>query len=209
MVEAFTGGLAGYGRADLPEGWGANVMVRLTDPAAFGGSAEFNWQTDWLVDVCHDNVPRVAGQPVRLPGERGLARKAEQLATGVALHPSIMPALGRWPAAPHRPTGAHRIMSRPEVLLMSPLYRADAAAARIVVPRSIAIGPASDPAALVDKVARAVKVVVTSGGRGIEARSSRSCRTSSWSPASVSASTRSTSTTVASTGSPSPTRRTC
>ncbi len=93
MVEAFTGGLAGYGRADLPDGWGANVMVRLTDPGAFGGQAEFNWQTDWLVDVCHDNVPRVAGQPVRLPGERGLARKREQLSTGVELHPLIMPAL--------------------------------------------------------------------------------------------------------------------
>jgi LDH2 family malate/lactate/ureidoglycolate dehydrogenase len=33
---------------------------------------------------------------VRLPGERGLARRREQLATGVALHPDILPALAPW-----------------------------------------------------------------------------------------------------------------
>jgi L-lactate dehydrogenase len=31
-----------------------------------------------------------------LPGERALARKHEQLRRGVALHPSILPALARW-----------------------------------------------------------------------------------------------------------------
>ncbi|MBA3478450.1 MAG: Ldh family oxidoreductase [Lautropia sp.] len=96
MVEAMTGGLAGYGRADVPEGWGASVMVRITDPAAFGGSAEFTWQTDWLSDACHASAPRVPGQAVRLPGERGLARKAEQLAQGVALQPSIITSLNTW-----------------------------------------------------------------------------------------------------------------
>ncbi len=96
MVEAFTGGLAGYGRADVPEGWGATVMVRISDPSAFGGLAEFTWQTDWLTDACHGSASRVPGQPVRLPGERALARKAEQLAQGVALHPAIMPALETW-----------------------------------------------------------------------------------------------------------------
>jgi LDH2 family malate/lactate/ureidoglycolate dehydrogenase len=101
LVESLTGGLAGYGRADVPEGWGATVLVRLTDPAAFGGSAEFAWQTDWLVDACHASAPRLAGQAVRLPGERGLARKREQLLDGIALHPSVMPALKPW-ADKHR-----------------------------------------------------------------------------------------------------------
>ena len=68
-------------------------MVRISDPAAFGGLAEFTWQTDWLTDACHGSASRVPGQPVRLPGERALARKAEQLSQGVALHPAIMPAL--------------------------------------------------------------------------------------------------------------------
>jgi L-lactate dehydrogenase len=33
---------------------------------------------------------------VRLPGERGLQRRAKQLAGGVVLHPAIMPALSIW-----------------------------------------------------------------------------------------------------------------
>jgi L-lactate dehydrogenase len=102
MVEAMTGGLAGYGRADVPEGWGATVMVRISDPAAFGGSAEFTWQTDWLTDACHASASRTPGQAVRLPGERGLARKAEQLTQGIALQPTIMTGLNTW-------TTRHRI----------------------------------------------------------------------------------------------------
>ncbi|MGE0315156.1 MAG: Ldh family oxidoreductase [Lautropia sp.] len=96
LVEALTGGLAGHGRADIAEGWGATVMLRLADPAAFGGSAEFTWQTDWIADACRRSNPRDAAHPVRLPGERGLARKREQLAGGIALHPSIMPLLKPW-----------------------------------------------------------------------------------------------------------------
>ena len=37
LVEAATGALAGYGRADASEGWGATVFVQVLDPAAFGG----------------------------------------------------------------------------------------------------------------------------------------------------------------------------
>jgi len=96
MVEAMSGGLAGYGRADAPEGWGASVMVRISDPAAFGGLDAFNRQTDFLVEACHGSAPRVAGQTVRLPGERGLARKAEQIAHGIALQPSIITGLAPW-----------------------------------------------------------------------------------------------------------------
>jgi L-lactate dehydrogenase len=33
---------------------------------------------------------------VRLPGESGLQRRREQLANGVALHESILPALKPW-----------------------------------------------------------------------------------------------------------------
>ena len=95
-IEAMTGGLAGYGRADKPAGWGATVCVRLTDPDAFGGLSAFTGQTDWIVKACHDAVPRDPSRPVRLPGERALARKREQMQRGVALHPSILPALERW-----------------------------------------------------------------------------------------------------------------
>jgi LDH2 family malate/lactate/ureidoglycolate dehydrogenase len=95
-IEALTGGLAGYGRADLVDGWGATVWLQLYDPAAFGGVGAFTWQTDWIANACRQSAPRSPSQPVRLPGERGLARKRAQLAQGVALHPAILPALAPW-----------------------------------------------------------------------------------------------------------------
>lgn len=94
QVEAMTAGLAGHGRADPSEGWSATVFVQVTDPEAFAGLGEFNRQTDWLVNACRTNKPRDAAKPVRLPGQRGLERKNEQITHGVALHPAIMEALG-------------------------------------------------------------------------------------------------------------------
>jgi LDH2 family malate/lactate/ureidoglycolate dehydrogenase len=96
LIEALTAGLSGHGRADVSEGWGATVYVQIFDPAAFAGLGAFTWQTDWLVEACQTNKPRDAGKPVRLPGHRGLARKAEQLTHGVALHPGIYPQLKTW-----------------------------------------------------------------------------------------------------------------
>ena len=96
LIEALTGGLAGHGRADPSEGWGATVFVQALDPAAFGGLDAFTRQTDWLVRACHEATPRPGGAPVRLPGERALALYRKQSADGVALHPTIMPALAPW-----------------------------------------------------------------------------------------------------------------
>ena len=96
LIEAMTGGLAGHGRADRVEGWGATVCLQLWDPAAFAGTAAFTGQTDWIVDACHRSAPRDPAVPVRVPGERGLARKREQLDHGLTLHGSILPALAPW-----------------------------------------------------------------------------------------------------------------
>jgi len=96
LVEALTAGLAGHGRADPSEGWGATVFVQVLDPHAFGGASAFARQMDWLVAACHDAKPRPGGPKVRLPGERGLAVLREQSAAGVALYPSIMPTLAPW-----------------------------------------------------------------------------------------------------------------
>lgn len=93
MVEALTGGLSGHGRADPPDGWGATVFMSLYDPSAFGGSADFLRQMDWLGTACRDNPPRPGVDAVRMPGDRGMARRAEQQAAGVALHPTIAPML--------------------------------------------------------------------------------------------------------------------
>lgn len=92
-VEALTGGLAGHGRADPPDGWGATVFMSLYDPSAFGGSDDFMRQMDWIGTACRDNPPRAGVDAVRMPGDRGMARRAEQQASGVVLHPTIEPML--------------------------------------------------------------------------------------------------------------------
>ncbi len=95
-IEALTGALAGHGRADPHEGWGATVYLQLYDPAAFAGADAFVAQTDWIAQACRTSTAIDPARPVRLPGERGLARKREQLARGVQLQRAIMPALRTW-----------------------------------------------------------------------------------------------------------------
>lgn len=96
LVEALTGGLAGHGRADPQEGWAATVFLEVFDPAAFGGSHDFIRQTAFLAAACRNSPPRPGFDCVRLPGERGLRLRADQLRAGVAMHPAIMPALEEW-----------------------------------------------------------------------------------------------------------------
>ncbi len=96
LVETLTGGLAGHGRADPGEGWGATVYLQVMNPACFGGAEEFRRQTEHIAATCRATPPRAGFERVRLPGESGLWRRAEQLAQGVELHPSILPALQVW-----------------------------------------------------------------------------------------------------------------
>ena len=96
LVEALTGGLAGFGRADPKQGWGATVFLQIIDPAAFAGSGEFTRQMDEIARQCHASRPAQPGRPVRLPGEKGFALAQEQRAHGVALHAGIMEALQPW-----------------------------------------------------------------------------------------------------------------
>jgi LDH2 family malate/lactate/ureidoglycolate dehydrogenase len=96
LVESLTGGLAAHGRADPKEGWGATVFVQLLDPEAFGGLDGMTRQVDWVADACHKSRPRPGFSQVRLPGERGLARREEQQVQGIELHPSIIPMLTPW-----------------------------------------------------------------------------------------------------------------
>jgi L-lactate dehydrogenase len=96
LVEALTGGLAGFGRAEPAEGWGATVFLQVIDPEALGGLAAFRRQMDVLAAAAHGSKPPPGGPPVRLPGEAGLRRYRDQRANGVALYPTIMPALIPW-----------------------------------------------------------------------------------------------------------------
>jgi L-lactate dehydrogenase len=95
LIEALTAALGGYGRADAPADWGAAVFVLAIDPARFAGLAAFRRETGWMADAVRANPPPPGGDPPRLPGERARRLRAEQLAQGVALHPSIPPVLAQ------------------------------------------------------------------------------------------------------------------
>ena len=96
LVEALTAGLSGHGRADPTEGWGGTVFVQVLDPEAFGGLTAFKRQMDHMVRAAHESKTRAGVDSVRLPGEAGMKRLREQRAHGVALYPTIMPALLPW-----------------------------------------------------------------------------------------------------------------
>jgi LDH2 family malate/lactate/ureidoglycolate dehydrogenase len=98
LVEALTGGLAGHGRADAKEGWGATVFLQIIDPRTFAGLDAFTRQTGHVSDACRASRPAQAGTAVRTPGEKGVALAGEQSRSGVALYPSILPALAPWAA---------------------------------------------------------------------------------------------------------------
>jgi LDH2 family malate/lactate/ureidoglycolate dehydrogenase len=93
MIEALTAALGGFGRADAPTHWGAAVLVLAIDPARFSGLSAFTRETGWMADAVHANPAVPGGAAPRMPGERALKLRAEQLANGVVLHPSIPPAL--------------------------------------------------------------------------------------------------------------------
>ena len=96
LVEALTGGLAGQGRADPREGWGATVYLQIIDPRAFAGLDAFTRQTGAVAAQCRASRPATPGKPVRTPGERGLTLAAGQMEQGVALYSTIMASLAPW-----------------------------------------------------------------------------------------------------------------
>ena len=93
LVEALTQGLAGFGRADEPSGWGASVLVLAFAPPMFAGAEPFGRQVDWLAEACRASRPASAPREVRMPGELALERKAAALRDGVELFPGIAQAL--------------------------------------------------------------------------------------------------------------------
>ncbi len=93
LVEALTGGLGGFGRADEAQGWGATVFINLYDTLGFAGKDAFIRQMDWLAAQCRNNPPRPGVQAVRLPGDRALSLRRQQLEQGLALHEGIETAL--------------------------------------------------------------------------------------------------------------------
>ncbi|MEO7391060.1 MAG: Ldh family oxidoreductase [Ramlibacter sp.] len=96
LVEALTGGLAGHGRADEKEGWGATVFLQIIDPRAFAGIDAFTRQTAEVSRQCRASRSSKPGTSVRTPGERGMNLARQQRENGVELYASIMPMLEPW-----------------------------------------------------------------------------------------------------------------
>ncbi len=108
MVEAMTSGLAGHGRADPQEGWGASVFLQILDPAAFSGLPDFTRQTEWISRACLESPPRPGFDRVRLPGHGGLSRREKQLKDGVELTDAVMSSLAPWPCHDPFDTGGQQ-----------------------------------------------------------------------------------------------------
>jgi LDH2 family malate/lactate/ureidoglycolate dehydrogenase len=96
LVEAMTAALGGYGRADKPGQWGGAVFLQIIDPRGFGGEPAFRREAGWMAETCRTTPVKPGNPPVRMPGERGLKLRTEQLRSGVTLHPEILPALQSW-----------------------------------------------------------------------------------------------------------------
>jgi len=96
LVEALTNALGGHGRADGETRWGASVFLQIIDPDGFGGRKNFLRETSFLAQSCRETPVAGGKPPVRLPGQAALARRAAQLAQGIDLYPTIMPALIPW-----------------------------------------------------------------------------------------------------------------
>jgi LDH2 family malate/lactate/ureidoglycolate dehydrogenase len=93
MVEALTNALGGGGRQHDPKRWGASVFVQVIDPSRFCGENAFLSEIQYLKNQCLDSPPIHSNAPVRLPGERGLALKADQLQNGLLVSEALQQSL--------------------------------------------------------------------------------------------------------------------
>src|SRR3990167_9127683 len=91
--EALTSGLGGFGRKDGIDQWGAAVCVLTLDPEFFGGLEALRAEMGHFVDRCLSSRPRVAGEPVRMPGHAGLARRRRYLESGIPLPDDVCQAV--------------------------------------------------------------------------------------------------------------------
>lgn len=96
LVEAMTSALGGHGRADGVQRWGASVFLQIINPDFFGGRDAFLRETSFFAQSCREAPVRPDQPAVRMPGQGALSRRATQLAHGVALYPTILPALIPW-----------------------------------------------------------------------------------------------------------------
>ena len=101
MTEVLSMALGGYGRAnDTASGDGEanSVYIQMINPAAFGDQQDYLRQAQAIKTMCENSNSRAGDEAVRVPGQRAWARRADQLANGVELYPTIMQDLKPWAA---------------------------------------------------------------------------------------------------------------
>jgi len=95
IVEAFALALSGHAR-NVPSVPGSQgVFLQLIDPGKFAGREAFLAGTTDLVQRCKGSRP-VPGRSIRLPGERALACKSEQLVQGIVVDKAVVAAIDHW-----------------------------------------------------------------------------------------------------------------
>lgn len=95
LVEALTSGLAGHGRKDAPDQWGASATAVVIDPRFFGGLQAFTDETSFLGRLVVASRPLDPERPVRLPGQAGLALRRQALKQGASLSSQLVADLDR------------------------------------------------------------------------------------------------------------------
>ncbi len=89
MVEVLTSALGGHGRNLKPTRWNASVFLQVFDPEFFGGREAFVRENAYFADLCRSTPVVEGGDPVRMPGDASLSRRADQLKNGVRLYEGI------------------------------------------------------------------------------------------------------------------------
>ena len=99
MTEVLSMALGGYGRASdntSGDGEANSVYIQMINPAAFGNREDYLQQAQAIKSMCENSSSKPGDESVRVPGQRAWARRADQLANGVELYPTIMEDLKPW-----------------------------------------------------------------------------------------------------------------
>jgi LDH2 family malate/lactate/ureidoglycolate dehydrogenase len=82
--------LAGHGRKDVPDQWGASATAVVIDPRFFGGLDAFTDESSFLSKLILASRPVDPERPVRLPGQAGLQLREQSLREGVNLSQKVV-----------------------------------------------------------------------------------------------------------------------
>lgn len=93
MIDALTGALGGYGRADQPQTWESSIFLQIINPDYFGGLNSFAREMQYLKDQCINSPVAPGNPPVRMPGDRALEMREKQRKEGLKLDRVIVDSL--------------------------------------------------------------------------------------------------------------------